>query len=45
LAGHHQRTVEAIFHHPSAHYLKWCDVIGLIEEIGDVHDQNATLTH
>ena len=38
LAGHHQRTVEAIFHHPSAHNLKWRDVIGLFEEIGDVHE-------
>jgi len=34
ITGGRRRTLEAIFHHPSAHNLEWSDVVGLIEKIG-----------
>ena len=34
VTGGRRRTLEAIFHHPSAHNLEWSDVDGLIEKIG-----------
>jgi hypothetical protein len=36
LHGAHQRTVDALFRHPTAHNLEWTDVIGLMEKIGTV---------
>jgi hypothetical protein len=39
LTGHHRRTLDAIFRHPSAHNLEWSDVVGLIGAIGDSHEQ------
>jgi hypothetical protein len=39
VSGAHHRTLEALFHHPAAHNLKWTDVIALIDEIGEVHSQ------
>jgi hypothetical protein len=39
LSGAHQRTLEAIFRHPSAHNLEWRDLVGLISAIGDVHEK------
>jgi predicted dehydrogenase len=40
LTGAHRRTLDAIFHHPSAHNLEWSDVVELIGTIGDVHEQS-----
>ena len=39
LTGQHHRTLDAIFRHPSAHNLEWNDVVELIGEIGDLHEQ------
>ena len=38
LAGSDRRTLDAIFHHPSSHSLKWNDVVALIKTIGHVHE-------
>jgi hypothetical protein len=37
LHGSHQRTLEALFRHPTAHNLEWQDVLALLEKIGVVH--------
>jgi len=39
VTGSHRHTLEAIFHHPSAHNLEWRQVVGLIAEIGDAHER------
>ncbi|MGD0192797.1 MAG: hypothetical protein ABSD74_18820 [Rhizomicrobium sp.] len=39
LAGSHGRTLETIFHHPSAHNLAWRDVVGLMEKVGRVDEK------
>ena len=39
LTGTHRRTLEAIFRRPSVHNLEWSDVVGLIDAIGDMHEQ------
>jgi hypothetical protein len=39
LTGAHRRTLEALFRHPVAHNLDWDDVVALIEEVGDTHEQ------
>lgn len=39
VTGSHRRTLEAIFRHPLAHNLEWNDVVGLIGEVGDVHEK------
>ena len=39
LAGSDRRTLDAIFHHPSSHNLKWKDVVALIDTIGDVKEE------
>ncbi len=39
ITGSRRRTLEAIFHHPSAHNLEWRDVVALIAGIGDVHER------
>ena len=39
VTGGRRRTLEAIFHHPSAHNLEWSDVVGLIEKIGHVQEK------
>jgi hypothetical protein len=40
LTGSHGRTLEAIFHHPSAHNLKWSEVVGLMEKVGRVEEKS-----
>ena len=40
LTGANRRTLEAIFRHPSAHNLEWNDVVGLIGELGETHEQS-----
>ncbi len=40
ITGAHHRTLEAIFHHPSPHNLKWREIIGLIGNIGQVHEKS-----
>jgi len=37
ISGPHRRTLEAIFRHPLALNLEWCDVVALITDVGDVH--------
>lgn len=37
VSGGNQRTLEALFRHPSAHNLEWNDVVALIDKIGDVN--------
>ena len=39
ITGSRRRTLEAIFHHPSAHNLEWRHVVALIADIGDVHEK------
>jgi hypothetical protein len=39
VTGSHRRTLEAVFHHPSAHNLGWRHVVGLIAEIGEAHEK------
>ena len=39
VTGVHRRTLEAIFHHPSAHNLEWSNVVGLIEKIGHARER------
>jgi hypothetical protein len=39
VTGGRRRTLEAIFHHPSAHNLEWSDVVGLIEKIGNTQEK------
>jgi hypothetical protein len=39
VTGGRRRTLEAIFHHPSAHNLEWSDVVGLIEKIGHTEER------
>ena len=39
ITGSRRRTLEAIFHHPSAHNLEWRDVVALIAGVGDVHEK------
>jgi hypothetical protein len=39
LTGSRRRTLEVIFHHPSAHNLEWREVIALMAEIGDVQQK------
>jgi len=39
LTGAHRRTLEAIFHHPSAHNLEWRHVVGMIAEIGEAREK------
>jgi hypothetical protein len=39
ITGSHQRTLEAIFRHPSAHNLEWSDVVGLVGKIGRAHEK------
>jgi len=36
LNGRHERTYEAIFHHPAAHNLEWHDVRSLLDALADV---------
>lgn len=40
LSAAHRRTLEAIFRHPAAHNLEWRHVIGLIADIGQVHEKS-----
>ena len=40
VTGARHRTLEAIFHHPSPHNLKWRDIIGLVSDIGHVHEKS-----
>jgi hypothetical protein len=35
----HLRTLDAVFHHPSSHNLKWSDILGLIGDIGETHEK------
>ena len=39
VTGGRRRTLEAIFHHPSAHNLEWSDVVALIEKIGHAQEK------
>jgi hypothetical protein len=39
VTGGRRRTLEAIFHHPSAHNLEWSDVVGLTEKIGHAREK------
>jgi hypothetical protein len=43
LAGSDRRTLDAIFHHPSSHNLKWKNVVALINTIGAVHEDRNSL--
>ncbi len=44
LNGHHQRTYEAIFRHPTAHNLEWHDARSLLAALADVAEgDNGTL--
>ncbi len=40
LDGHHQRTYEAIFRHPTAHNLEWHDVRSLLGALADVEEKH-----
>ncbi len=40
VTGAHRRTLEAIFHHPTAHNLEWEHVVGLIGSIGTSHEKS-----
>ncbi len=39
ITGSRRRTLEAIFHHPSAHNLEWRHVVALIADIGEVNER------
>ncbi len=40
LDGHHQRTYEAIFRHPTSHNLEWHDVRSLLGALADVEEKH-----
>ena len=35
----HTHTLQQIFQHPPAHHLEWHDVVALVKQTGDVHEQ------
>ena len=39
VSGANRRTLEAIFHHPSAHNLEWRHVVALLETMGEVEEK------
>jgi hypothetical protein len=39
ITNSNNRTLEAIFRHPSAHNLEWTDVVALIRKIGEVDEK------
>jgi len=45
LSGSHRRTYKAIFQHPISHNLKWREVYGLLDKLGQVTEEpNGNLT-
>ena len=43
LSGHHKRTFEAIFQHPTSHNLAWQDVRSLLAILADVEEKHNGL--
>jgi hypothetical protein len=39
LDGHHQATVEKIFHHPVSHNIQWHDVLSLLQSVAVVTEE------
>jgi hypothetical protein len=40
LDGHHQATVEKIFHHPVSHNIQWHDVLSLLQSVAVVTEEH-----
>lgn len=40
LSEHHRVTLEHIARHPTTHNLEWDDVIGLLREVAEVHEEH-----
>jgi hypothetical protein len=40
LDGHHQATVEKIFHHPVSHNIQWHDVLSLLQSVATVTEEH-----
>ncbi len=38
LDGHHRRTVEKLFTHPTSHNIQWHDVLSLLRAVGGVEE-------
>jgi len=45
LDGHHQRTYEAIFRHPTSHNLEWHDVRSLLDTLAEVEEKHNGSLH
>ena len=40
LDGHHQATVDKIFHHPVSHNIQWHDVLSLLQSVAVVAEEH-----
>lgn len=38
LDGHHRKTVEKLFTHPTSHNIQWHDVLSMLEAAGQVEE-------